>query len=318
MKKIGIIYGLERTFPNALIEKINSISPKKVQAQPATIGFLTNETKLDYHVILDRVSDDVPFYNSFLKQAVIQGVRVVNNPFWKCTDDNFYHNTLASKLKVNAPKTAIIPTKEIPDGTTPEYLSNMEYPLNWSELFEEIGFPAILKPNKGKAFYNSYMVYNPQEFFSAYNLTGSRAMALQQYIKTEEYYKCYVVGRQKVRIMGYDPFKPHHLRYSPSEPDIDENIRSEIEKVCIKICKALEYDYNAVEIAVYEGKVYIIDFLNPTPNAELNIVKKDNFNWLVETTANYLIELAEKGKVRTRSYTLMDIIKNSRPDFQKK
>ena len=35
-----------------------------------------------YAVIVDRISHDVPFYRRYLKNAVLTGTQVINNPFW--------------------------------------------------------------------------------------------------------------------------------------------------------------------------------------------------------------------------------------------
>ena len=34
-------------------------------------------------------------------------------------------------------------------------------------------------------------------------------MTLQAAVKFQEYFRCYVVGQEKVRIMAYDPRRPH-------------------------------------------------------------------------------------------------------------
>ena len=38
MKKVGVIFGMETTFPPALVEKINSMAELGIQAELATIG----------------------------------------------------------------------------------------------------------------------------------------------------------------------------------------------------------------------------------------------------------------------------------------
>jgi len=41
----------------------------------------------DYRLIFDRISHEVPFYRAFLKNAVLGGAIVVNNPFWWSADE---------------------------------------------------------------------------------------------------------------------------------------------------------------------------------------------------------------------------------------
>ena len=52
------------------------------------------------------------------------------------------------------------------------------------------------------------------------------------------------------------------------------------------------YDLNTVELAVRDEVPYAIDFCNPAPDAELTSVGEENFEWIVETMANYSIERA--------------------------
>ena len=41
---------------------------------------------------------------------------------------------------------------------------------------------------------------------------------------------------------------------------------------------------------------YAIDFCNPAPDAEVTSVGQENFDWVVETAADYAIERAKKQK----------------------
>jgi len=50
-------------------------------------------------------------------------------------------------------------------------------------------------------------------FFHFYNQTGDLCMTLQHGVEFEEYFRCYVVGQEKVHIMRYDPKAPFHERY---------------------------------------------------------------------------------------------------------
>ena len=52
---------------------------------------------LGYSVIIDRISQDVPFYRASLKNAAITGTAVINNPFWWSADEKFFNNSIDSK-----------------------------------------------------------------------------------------------------------------------------------------------------------------------------------------------------------------------------
>ena len=63
----------------------------------------------------------------------------------------------------------------------------------------------------------------------------------------------------------------------------------------LTLCNALGYDLNTVEFAVQDGIPYAIDFLNPAPDADLNSVGTENFEWIVDAVADLAIEQAEEG-----------------------
>ena len=82
MKKIGILFGMENTFPQAFVDRVNSKNVKGIKAEFVSIDKVQQGLATDYAVIIDRISQDVPFYRSYLKNAAMCGTAVINNPFW--------------------------------------------------------------------------------------------------------------------------------------------------------------------------------------------------------------------------------------------
>ena len=109
MKKIGVLYGMENTFPGALVERINSMGLKDITAEPLHVGGVREASPSGYAVIVDRISHDIPFYRGFLKNAALTGTIVINNPFWWSADDKFFNYALARKLGVAVPRTVLLP-----------------------------------------------------------------------------------------------------------------------------------------------------------------------------------------------------------------
>jgi glutathione synthase/RimK-type ligase-like ATP-grasp enzyme len=118
MATIGVLYGMEESFPPALVDHINARRIPGVTAAHLKVGGVKMAEPCDYDVIIDRISHDIPFYRSYLKNAVLTGTRVINNPFWWSADDKFFNYALASKLGVAVPPTVLLPHKEHPEGTT--------------------------------------------------------------------------------------------------------------------------------------------------------------------------------------------------------
>lgn len=294
MNKIGVLYGRENTFPAALVEKINGLNVKNVVAESLHVGAVKMAEPSGYRVIVDRISQDYPFYRAFLKNAVLSGTTVINNPFWWTADDKFFNYALASQLGVATPRTVLLPHKDFPPDINALSLRNLQYPLDWDGVFDYIGFPAFLKPYSGGGWKHVYKVHTPKEFFDAYNQTSDLCMTLQQGIEFEEYFRCYVIGQKNVHIMPYDPRRPHAERYVKDGPPIAPAMRARVEKDCLTLCTALGYDMNTVEFAVQDGIPYAIDFLNPAPDAELTSVGPDNFAWVVNAIAEFAVEEAKK------------------------
>lgn len=310
MKKIGILHGKERSFPEAIVERINSKAVPGIIAEPVTIDKVMQGEPTEYAVIIDRISQDVPFYRAYLKNAALCGTAVINNPFWWSADEKFFNNCLATKIGVPVPKTVILPSHELPTDTSGESFANLAYPLDWKGIFEYIGFPAYMKPHAGGGWKSVYQLNSLEEFFEKHAETEQLVMMLQEEIKFDEYYRCYCIGGKHVRIMPYEPRNPHHLRYvadfTPTQERLDQ-----MEEIVLRICRFLGYDFNTVELALRDGVPYAIDFCNPAPDAEVTSVGEENFAWVVETAANFAIEKAQNHKEGEDNLTWGEYIKRS-------
>lgn len=296
MKKIGILHGKERTFPHALIERINAMNESGIVAEPVNINKVAQGEPSTYAVILDRISQDVPFYRAYLKNAALNGTAVVNNPFWWSADEKFFNNCLATKLGVAVPNTVILPSKDHPADCSAESFSNLAFPLDWDGIFSYIGWPAYFKPHSGGGWKNVYKVRNPDEFFKAYAETGQLVMLLQSEVQFEDYYRCYCIGGADVRIMPYEPRNAHHLRYVVDRPPAAPALLERIKQDVLTLNRALGYDFNTVEFGVSNGVPHAIDFCNPAPDADRGSVGEENFNWVVNAAAAMLVRRAKEHK----------------------
>jgi hypothetical protein len=310
MKKIGILFGQETTFPPAFVERVNSKNEKGITAEFVKIDKVVQGEPSGYDVIIDRISQDVPFYRAFLKNAALNGTAVINNPFWWSADEKFFNNALMTKLDVPVPKTVLLPSNQHPDDTNANSFRNLDYPLNWDAMFSYVGFPAYFKPFAGGGWKNVYRLESPDDFFKAYNETGQLVMMLQEEINFTEYFRCYCLDRKDVHIMRYDPKQPHHLRYVRNPKPIEKPLMDKLLHAVLTINNSLGYDFNTVELAVRDGIPYAIDFCNPAPDADKNSVGEENFNWIVEAAANMAIRRAKAHKAGQNNLTWGTFIKS--------
>ena len=295
MKKIGVLFGMENSFPGALVEHINARNIDGLQAEFVQASAVHLDKPEPYAVIVDRISHDIPFYRAYLKHAALNGTIIINNPFWWSADDKFFNYTLASKLGVAVPPTVILPHKKHPEGTTDRSMRNLEYPLNWDAVFAYVGEHGFMKPVDGGGWRDVHHIHNREEFFRAYDQSRDLCMLYQKAVNFNEYFRCYVVGQNKVRIMPYDPRKPHHERYVQNPPAYDAKLLGRVEQDALTLCRALGYDLNTVEFAVEDGIPYAIDFMNPAPDADLHSVGQANFDWIVREVADLAIAKAENA-----------------------
>jgi hypothetical protein len=302
VKKIGILFGQERSFPHALIDRINRAGHADVTAEPVLLGGIGLESPRKYDLILDRISQDIPFYRAVLKKFAFDGTIVVNDPFWWSADDKFFNNVVAKSVGVAVPKTVLLPSNQHPPDTTGESMSNLVFPLEWEEIFQHVGFPAYFKPYSGGGWKSVYRVTKPDEFFEAYRASGQHVMTLQEEIVFQEYFRCYVLGAKHVRLMRYDPRQPHAERYVRGGPPIDPALEERLRGDCLKLTGALGYEFDTVELAVRDGIPYAIDFLNPAPDADVASIGADNFEWVVDQSSRWLVERVLEGPRPSRAW----------------
>ena len=314
MKKIGILYGMENTFPQAFIDRVNSKGEKGIIAEAVTIEKVIQADPTEYAVIIDRISQDVPFYRAYLKNAALSGTAVINNPFWWSADEKFFNNALAEKLGIPVPKTVLLPSKERPTDTSETSFRNLAFPLAWEEMFKYIGFPAYMKPHDGGGWKSVYQVTDPHDMWRKHEETGQLIMMLQEEIQFDDYFRCYCIGQKDVLIMPYEPRNPHHLRYASevkAKGEAAEKLLATVKEYTLKLNIALGYDFNTVEFAVRDGIPIAIDFCNPAPDADVYSVGAENFEWVVEAAANMAIDRAKKHKTGQTNLTWGTFVKDA-------
>jgi len=295
MKKIGILFGQENTFPQAFVDRVNQKAVEGITAEFVRIEEVEQAVPTDYAVIIDRISQDVPFYRAYLKNAALTGTAVINNPFWWSADEKFFNNALAVQLGVPVPKTLLLPSKARPDDTSENSFRNLAM-FDWHKAFEKIGFPAFMKPHAGGGWKSVYKVDNPDEAWRAYDETGQLVMLYQEAVEFDDYFRCYCLGGKDVLIMPYEPRNAPHQRYQTemkTQGEAGEKLLATVKDYTLRLCQGLGYDFNTVEFAVRGGVPIAIDFGNPAPDADINSVGPENFEWVVEHAANLAIERAQ-------------------------
>ena len=296
MLKVGLMVGREWSFPPAFIEEVAK-RDEGVLVEYVKLGGTRMDEPLPYSVIIDRISHEVPYYRTFLKHAVLQGVTVVNNPFMWAADDKLFEASLATRLGIASPKTLVLPNREyIPGIKHDESLRNLQYPLDWQEIVEYVGLPCILKDAHGGGWRDVYVCRTLADLIHNYNSSGLLTMIVQEFIEWDQFIRCLALGQTEVLPMKYDP---KERKYLVEHEHLSADLGAQIVNDSQTLMRALGYDMCSLEWAVRDGVPYAIDFMNPAPDMDVNSLTPHYFDWTVKHMADLAIRLAkEKPKKR--------------------
>ncbi len=292
-KKVGLVVGREWSMPPALMKEINE-RDQGVTCDIPKLGAPTGAPPLDgvigYDVLVDRISHEVPMYRSFLKHAVLRGVRVVNNPFMWSADDKFFGATLAESIGVRSPKTVLLPNREyVPGIKHDESLRNLVFPLDWKAVVAHVGMPCILKDAHGGGWKEVYVCRTLEELIHNYNTSGLLTMIAQEFIEWDEFVRCMCIGQQEILPIQYDP---KARKYNVTDTFLTPAMRERIIGDARKLNQAVGYDMNSMEFAVKDGIPYAIDFMNCAPDMDLYSLTPTYFAWTMSAMADMLIAQA--------------------------
>jgi hypothetical protein len=297
-KRIALFVGREWSFPPAFLEEVHR-RDSGVVAEYGRIGASSMDQPCPYDVIIDRISHEVPYYRTYLKKAVLDGVTVVNNPFMWSADDKFFGATLASKLGVASPKTLALPNKSYIPGIVPsESLRNLEFPLDWQAIAAHVGMPCILKDAYGGGWKEVYVCRSLEELLYHYDNSGLLTMVVQEFIQWERFVRCLCLGQEEILVMPYDP---RERRYLVDPGYLGPELETRIVQDARTLVQALGYDMNSIEFAVRDGVPYAIDFMNPAPDMDINSLTPTYFEWAVKVMADMAIGLAKKPRPQSRA-----------------
>lgn len=291
--KVGLLVGREWSFPPAFMKEV-ARRDEGVVIEHVELGGTRMDDPSQYAVIIDRISHEVPYYRSYLKHAVLEGVTVVNNPFMWTADDKFFGASLATKLGIAHPKTLALPNREYVAGIKhDESLRNLVYPLDWDAILDYIGLPCILKDAHGGGWKEVWVCRTRDDVLRHYNDSGQLQMILQEFIRWDHFVRCLCIGQEHVLPMKYDPGERRYLvEHEHLSPELGRRIMAD----SLTLVRALGYDMNSMEWAVKDGVPYAIDFMNPAPDMDVNSLTPHYFEWVVKRMADMAIGLVKQPR----------------------
>src|SRR5574339_205520 len=171
----------------------------------------------------------------------------------------------------------------------PASLRNPDFPIDWDDLRHYVGLPAILKPYSCGGWKHVYKVNSREELIAAYDGTAPYAMTLQQFVRFDQYVRCFTFGKSDIVPVAYDP---HERKYVVNHEYLSPELGSRVVKDAQTINQALGYEMNTIEFGVQDGVPYAIDFLNPAPDFERDRITDFYFGHVVDKMSDLVIERA--------------------------
>ncbi len=290
--KVGLFVGREWSFPPAFIEEVKR-RDQGVVAELVEIGATRMDDPVPYAVIIDRISHEVPYYRSYLKHAVLQGVTVVNNPFMWTADDKFFDASLCERLGIASPKTVALPNKDyVPGIVHPDSLRNLKQ-VDWQALIDYVGLPCVLKDAHGGGWKEVYVCHSLDELIYHYDQSGLMTMIVQEFIQWDQFVRCICLGQEEVLPIKYDPKeRKYHVEHEHLSPEVGARVVRD----SLTLVRALGYDMDSMEWAIKDGIPYAIDFMNPAPDMDIYSLTPHYFEWAVTHMADMAIRLAKQPR----------------------
>ncbi len=293
MKTIGFLVGKERELLNTLIDNINAHDSKEYDAKLISVGGVGYRDSIDYDIIYDTASVYLPFLRSYMLAAIRTQSRIINKNLYNHPNNHIYYISIANSLGIHTPKAIALPSKNHPYGIDSSYMQNLEYPLDWDNIFSKFVIPILVKKNYYYPYNESKVIFSPKEFFDIYDNSGSEILVLQEVIDFDEYFIAYTVGKEQLFIK-YDPFNCElKEKFLLNESiDLNKSLERKVKQSINKYNKAVGAEINAIEVGIKDDVPFLTQFNNHHLITDSYILGQDNFEWLANSISEYLISLA--------------------------
>lgn len=285
--RIGLLHGVEDTFPRALIERIGELSDD-VSAELVVLGGTRDGEATEYDLVLDRISHEVAYYRHWIHQVRAAGCRVVNDPARTAVEDRFFEWGVARKLGLSVPRSVLLPQKDYPETIIAGSLRNLRYPIPWDEHLEYVGTPAVLRPARFDRWGPGLPVHSLDDLLAMFDRTGRECVMLQQHLDPDRWVRCLVFGKSRIIVARYDPEYRQYL----ADPDyLEADLEAKIVHAAGDLAEALDYDMCSIDFGVTDGVACLADFVNPVPDLERATLTPFYFDKVVEAAAEACLEM---------------------------
>jgi hypothetical protein len=277
MAEIGILHGTLESFPQAVLEELNSFRPGccKYLTIDALNLDLKEEAGWDTKVVLDLFSRRLPFLNESLYLIWrFSETRVLNEPRTLRLHNRATVRQIARKAGFKTPTAYLFPSRETFPLVSQEGFVNLTYPICWEKALKECGaYPTLQSLNfTGEA---PELINDLSALLRRYNETGSSLQELVSPPTSEELYRVYFVGEVMI-VREMDPLTRQLL-----PPQTVSNKATEaMAEAGRRLREEIALSISSFEFGWDGQKVEYID-LNPDPGLEWWSLGERDFSRLV-------------------------------------
>ncbi|HEY7983994.1 MAG TPA: hypothetical protein VID73_07500, partial [Ktedonobacterales bacterium] len=140
--------------------------------------------------------------------------------------------------------------------------------------------------------------------------SGRLTMILQEYIQWDQFVRCLCLGQEEILPIRYDP---RERRYIVDHAHLSPELGKRIVQDSRTLVRARGYDMNSMEWAVRDGVPYVIDYMNPAPDMDVNSLTPVYFDWVVKHMADLVIRLAHQPRPQLTELRWNQLIAGSQP-----
>ncbi|MBK7215549.1 MAG: hypothetical protein IPH95_00335 [Candidatus Promineofilum sp.] len=291
VKLIGFIIGREHEMPDEVMRIINEQAG--MRAELVKLGGTFLDDVVEYDVIIDRMSHEIPYYRTYVKFAAVNGCYIINDPFVWANDTKFLAAAVLRKLDVKTPRTMVLPNKDIAADTVPDSFRNLVYPMNWQAIIDYIGSPAIFKDVRSGGRRFAHRVNNVDELIHRYDESGTRTMILQQVIESDHHYHCLVIGGEQTLLL---PYAFDEARYVASDRTLSDSLVQRMTDMACQLSRVYGYDINMSEFVLDGDEIYLINATNPSPLIAHDLMTQEQFDWACAEIAALAVRRANEAK----------------------
>ncbi|MEM7247843.1 MAG: hypothetical protein AAF533_21070 [Acidobacteriota bacterium] len=290
VRRIGLSLGADLCWPlwfEQVLDKLDLSLPidgdsVRFEVERVTIEPYDLNQETNYDVVLDRLSHWMMTSREWVKKAILMdGVYVLNNPWSFQSMEKHTSYCAMMRLGLPVPKTLMVPPKDHePSDDLRPTLERYAQMFDLGDLGRKVGFPLFIKPYDGGAWRGVTRIADESQLQESYDKSGQLVLHFQEAVEPFEHFvRCVGMGPQ-LRVMRYDPSKPHHDRYQVTRNFVSDEESRLIQDMTLTINGFFGWEFNSCEALLREGTWHPIDYANACPDSQVTSLHY-HFPWLV-------------------------------------